>query len=128
MGKFRVAFASSNNAYIDEHFGSAQYFQIYDIDEEEAEYVEERRINPLCKGHCEGGFDAAYDLLIDADAIFVLRIGESAASYMIQHGKRVFEAHGFIEDIVNELIADGFAKDEDNAQENDTESKTLAAG
>lgn len=128
MGKLRVAFASSNNAYIDEHFGSAQYFQIYDIDEEEAEYVEERRINPLCKGHCEGGFDAAYDLLIDADAIFVLRIGESAASYMIQHGKRVFEAHGFIEDIVNELIADGFAKDEDNAQENDTESKTLAAG
>ena len=128
MGKLRVAFASSNNAYIDEHFGSAQYFQIYDIDEEEAEYVEERRINPLCKGHCEGGFDAAYDLLIDADAIFVLRIGESAASYMIQHGKRVFEAHGFIEDIVNELIADGFAKDEDKAQENDTERETLAAG
>ena len=128
MGKLRVAFASSNNAYIDEHFGSAQYFQIYDIDEEEAEYVEERRINPLCKGHCEGGFDAAYDLLIDADAIFVLRIGESAASYMIQHGKRVFEAHGFIEDIVNELIADGFAKDSDKAQENEDARETLAAG
>ena len=120
MGKLRVAFASSNNAYIDEHFGSAQYFQVYDIDESEATYVEERRINPLCKGHCEGGFDAAYELLIDTDAIFVLRIGESAAGYMIQHGKRVFEAHGFIENIVNELIADGFAKDSDKANENDS--------
>lgn len=120
MSKLRVAFASSNNAYIDEHFGSAQYFQIYDIDEEEATYVEERRINPLCKGHCEGGFDAAYELLIDTDAIFVLRIGESAAGYMIQHGKRVFEAHGFIENIVKELIADGFAKDSDRQQENNS--------
>lgn len=119
MGKIRVAFASSNNAYIDEHFGSAQYFQIYDIDEEEAEYIEERRINPLCKGHCEGGFDAAYELLIDTDAIFVLRIGESAAGYMIQHGKRVFEAHGFIENIVKELIADGFAKDTDETLVNE---------
>ncbi|WP_080666266.1 NifB/NifX family molybdenum-iron cluster-binding protein [Butyrivibrio fibrisolvens] len=126
MGKLRAAFASSNNAYIDEHFGSAQYFQIYDIDEKEAEYVEERRINPLCKGHCEGGFEAAYNLLKDTDAIFVLRIGESAAGYMIQHGKRVFEAHGFIENIVNELIGDGFAKDSDT--DNDNENVVLASG
>lgn len=111
MGKIRAAFASSNNAYIDEHFGSAQYFQIYDIDEENSAYVEERRINPLCKGHCEGGFEALYDLLEDVDSVFVLRIGESAAGYMIQHGKRVFEAHGFIEDITKELINDGFAKE-----------------
>jgi predicted Fe-Mo cluster-binding NifX family protein len=125
MGKLRAAFASSNNAYIDEHFGSAQYFQIYDIDEKEAEYIEERRINPLCKGHCEGGFEAAYDLLKDTDAIFVLRIGESAAGYMIQHGKRVFEAHGFIENIVKELIGDGFAKDSDT--DNDNENVVLAS-
>ncbi len=128
MGKLRVAFASSNNAYIDEHFGSAQYFQIYDIDEEEATYVEERRINPLCKGHCEGGFDAAYELLIDTDAIFVLRIGESAAGYMIQHGKRVFEAHGFIENIVKELIADGFAKDSDKTLVNDDSQDPVNTG
>ena len=44
---------------------------------------------------------------------------------MIQHGKRVFEAHGFIENIVNELIGDGFAKDSDT--DNDNENVVLAS-
>ena len=43
MRTTRIAFASSNNAYIDEHFGSADYFQIYDLAGGEVTYVEERR-------------------------------------------------------------------------------------
>ncbi len=112
MRTTRIAFASSNNAYIDEHFGSADYFQIYDLAGGEVTYVEERRANPLCKGHCEGGFDEATRLLKDVDAVFVLKIGESAAYHMIQQGIRVFEAHGFVDKIVSELLDEHFGQRE----------------
>lgn len=99
----RVGFASIDGACVDQHFGSARYWQIYDIDTEDT-FVETRKTAAKCAGHCEGGFDHLLEALHDCDALFVSRIGESAAAYMIAQGKRVFEAQGPLEDIISELI------------------------
>jgi hypothetical protein len=43
------------------------------------------------------------EALNDCDAVFVNRIGQSAAEFMIGHGKRVFEAAGAVDAIIAEL-------------------------
>jgi predicted Fe-Mo cluster-binding NifX family protein len=101
----RIAFASIDGAAIDQHFGSARYWQIYDIaDDGTYSHLEARKTAAKCQGHCEGGFDHLLDVLRDCDAIFVLKIGQGAAAFMIQNGKRVFEAAGEVQEIIAQLI------------------------
>ena len=100
---YRIAFAGAGEC-VDQHFGSARCFQVYDLaDGGNHEHIETRRTEAKCQGHCEGGFDSLLRVLLDCDAVFVSRIGQSAAEFMISRGKRVFEASGKIEDILAEL-------------------------
>ncbi len=103
--KIRIAFASTDGAYIDQHFGSARFFQIYDLDGAVYEPVESRQTKAYCQGNCEGGFDHLYEALKDCDAVFVLKIGQGAAAYMIGRGKRVFEAYGAVDEILEQVLA-----------------------
>jgi len=107
----RVAFASMDGSRIDQHFGSARYFQVYDINGGEYRHVETRKPPAKCQGHCEGGFDHLLEALNDCDAIFVSMIGQSAAEFMIEHGKRVFEAEGAVEAIIAELAKKNILKE-----------------
>jgi len=100
---FRVAFASIDGSCVDQHFGSAHYFHVYDISGSKYDHVETRRPAAKCQGHCEGGFDHLLAALSDCDAVFVSQIGQAAAAFMIGHGKRVFEAKGAVEEIIAEL-------------------------
>jgi nitrogen fixation protein NifX len=100
---YRIGFASIDGTVIDQHFGSARYWQIYDVDKE-ARFVETRKTAAKCQGHCEGGFDHLLSVLEDCDAIFVLKIGQAAAAVMIAKGKRVFEATGEVEEILAQLV------------------------
>jgi predicted Fe-Mo cluster-binding NifX family protein len=99
---FRIAFASTGE-YIDQHFVSARYFQVYDIADNEHHHVETRKAEGKCRSNCEGGFNHLLEILNDCDAVFVSKIGQSAAAFMIAHGKRVFEAAGAVEEIIAEL-------------------------
>ncbi|MFV0412829.1 MAG: NifB/NifX family molybdenum-iron cluster-binding protein [Oscillospiraceae bacterium] len=101
----RIAFASTNGDYVDQHFGSARYFQIFEVEGESSKLVETRTAQPQCQGSCEGGFEGLLQTLADCDAVFVLKIGQGAAAYMISHGKRVFEAYGLVDEILQQLAA-----------------------
>jgi nitrogen fixation protein NifX len=102
----RIAFASIDGTYVDQHFGSARIFQVFDIAGGSYELVDSRIIDAFCGGHCEGGFDHLLKALSDCNAIFISKIGKSAAAFMIQHGKRIFEASGPVEKIIQQVIAD----------------------
>jgi hypothetical protein len=65
--------------------------------------VEQRVTSAKCKGNCEGGFEHILSTLADVDAIFVSKIGETAAAYTIRSGKRIFEAQGEIDEIIRKL-------------------------
>ncbi len=103
----RIALASIDGTYVDQHFGSARIFQVFDVAGDSWALVESRRTAALCRGSCEGGFEHLLEALDDCDAVFVSRIGPSAAAFMIGHGKRVFEAAGPVEDILEEIISQG---------------------
>ena len=106
----RIGLASIDGSYVDQHFGAARYWQIYELGEE-AIFIETRKTRPSCKGHCEGGFDAALEVLEDCDALFVAKIGEAAALAMLQKGKRVFEAAGPVDEIIEEILGQGLLDD-----------------
>ena len=109
---YRIAFASAGE-YVDEHFGSARYFQVYDLaDSGNHEHVETRRTEAKYRGDCEGGFDHILQILNDCDAVFINKIGQSAAAFMIAQGKRVFEASGRLEDIIAQLKKENFLEKE----------------
>jgi predicted Fe-Mo cluster-binding NifX family protein len=102
---YRIAFAGTGE-YIDQHFGSARYFQVYDLaDDGTYTAVETREAAASCQGNCEGGFGHLLTVLDDCDAVFVSKIGPGAAAFMIQNGKRVFEASGRMEEIIAHLIS-----------------------
>ncbi len=99
----RVGFASTDGIYVNEHFGHAKYWEIYDIGED-ADIVETRLVRTGCNCHDTGLLDETLEQLSDCDALFVARIGEGAAAYLMKKGKRIFEAAGDIALIIEKLI------------------------
>jgi predicted Fe-Mo cluster-binding NifX family protein len=104
----RIAFASIDGTAIDQHFGSARYWQIYDIKIDSFTYITMRKTEAKCQGNCEGGFNHLFEILKDCHAVFVARIGQGAAAFMIAKGIRVFEAMGSVEDIIFKLQGSNF--------------------
>ena len=104
----RAAIATTDGKVINEHFGRAKAFHIVELTDNSYSFVETREIEPCCheQDHNESDFDKVIELLSDCDGVFVSRIGTVASAYLISHGLRVFEAPGFIEDVMNKVISD----------------------
>ena len=106
----RIAFASMDNCLVDQHFGSARYWQIYDLDGDST-FAGTRKLQTVYQGHHEGKFEQLLTVLNDCDAVVVSQIGESAAAYMLRHNKRVFEASGEVSAIITELLGGNLLKE-----------------
>ena len=112
---YRVAVASTDGKVINQHFGHAEQFHIFDVSDENFEFLESRDINACCQGHTHdiSNFDRVTELLSDCQAIFVSQIGAGAAAYMIKKGVRVFEAPYVIEDVLFTVIHSQLLNSED---------------
>lgn len=102
----RIAVSTHSGELIDEHFGHAKFFRVYEISEGGYELLEVRDAVAACQhalGHDTTRFDKIIELLSDCDALFVEKIGIGAAAYLIEKGVRVFEAKGSIEALLQKL-------------------------
>ncbi|MFT3951213.1 MAG: NifB/NifX family molybdenum-iron cluster-binding protein [Oscillospiraceae bacterium] len=108
MPEHRVAVATTDGKVVNEHFGRAKFFTVFDIGENGIVFAERRDTIAVCRefSHNESDFDKVIKLLGDCEAVFVAKIGYGAAAYIIQKGLRVFEAPGFIEDVLQKVIDD----------------------
>ena len=98
----RIGMATTDGVYVNEHFGNAKYWDIYELDEE-SEFVETRMVRYGCNCHDPKLFDDMLKALDDCEALFVSRIGEVAANYLMSKGKRIFEAAGPVDGILEQL-------------------------
>ena len=76
----RAALATSGGGLIDQHFGQAEAFAIYDVDDHGAHLRDTRVVVPYCHGPTECGEDAAVwpdtlRALADCDVVLCARIG-----------------------------------------------------
>lgn len=81
--QFRIAVASKSGRLVDQHFGHAAEFRIYQGDGEAFHLVEERRVEQYCQGveecdEVEAKKDAIIGAIKDCDAVLSLRIGYHA--------------------------------------------------
>ncbi len=84
MGKTRIAIVSTDGVTVDAHFGKADHFLIYDLDDQMT-LVERRATEPLSVGEAEHPFDAdKFDhisaLLCDCAKVYMTKIGDVPAA------------------------------------------------
>lgn len=104
----RVAVASSDGKFINQHFGHAEQFLIFDIDEEgEYEFIELRKNEPTCSGgnHTAGSMKNAVGVLDGVKVVLVAQIGPGASQNLLQNGIQSFSVPSYIDESLEKLGA-----------------------
>ncbi|MDR0430339.1 MAG: hypothetical protein LBH58_07695 [Tannerellaceae bacterium] len=104
---YRIAIASSNGESIDQHFGQAENFLIYEITTDGAEFIEDREVTNVGqekKQHSDSNISQRTDLLHDCKAVFVLKIGMRSSRYLYEHKISSFEVNFPINRVLNTLV------------------------
>lgn len=102
----RMAVATSNGILVDQHFGHAEEFYIYESDGIEVKFIEKRKTLPHCVGReeCddrkEGKIEAIISTIKDCGIVLALRIGASPSKKLTALGIKPVATYDRIEDAV----------------------------
>ena len=104
----RIAVASKSGTLVDQHFGHAERFLIYEVTDAAANLVEEKRVERYCsydeahplRGHLLRAISSALD---GCRAIVCAKIGEAPQEEMERLGFRVYTLQGGIKPALMEL-------------------------
>ncbi len=101
----KIAFATSDRKAVNQHFGAAESFAIYEVSEDDAKLIEVAEfIETAMDGH-EGKLAAKVELLGDCAAVYCNAAGASAIQQLLAGGiqpMRVDEGSA-IEELLNGL-------------------------
>jgi len=108
-GQYRFAVCSKDGTLIDQHFGHAERFLIYDYDDGEISLAETRAVDSYCSGP-ENGEDeekikATVNMLSDCSAVLCMRIGYYPSQFLKNKGIQVITTYHRIEDGIKEAAA-----------------------
>jgi predicted Fe-Mo cluster-binding NifX family protein len=101
----KFAVASKSGMLVDQHFGHANDFYIYESDGENVRFSEKRNVPRYCAGNevCEdeeNKIDTIIKVISDCNGILALRIGDSPSKKLLEKGLKVFITYDRIEDAV----------------------------
>lgn len=102
---YRFAIASKSGMLVDQHFGHAMEFYIYDYKEGRAVYKEKREVEKYCTGvdDCDAHEDKIGKILHtikDCNGVIAMRIGESPKKKLKEMGIKVISTYDRIKDAV----------------------------
>ncbi len=103
---FRVAVASNDGKIINQHFGHAKQFLIFDIDDKgNFEFIELRENVPSCSGgkHSSGSMESTIELIKDVDIVLVSQIGPGASQSLISNGIQPYMMPTYIDEALEKL-------------------------
>lgn len=103
-----IAVASKDGREINQHFGHAERFLIYDVTDAEIRLVDEKKVDRYCtydpehplRGHL---LRAISDALQGCRAVVCAQIGECPQQEMARLGVEAFALHGPIKTTLTEL-------------------------
>ncbi|MGB8698584.1 MAG: nitrogenase cofactor biosynthesis protein NifB [Thermosynechococcaceae cyanobacterium] len=102
--KILLAVATKGGGLVNQHFGHAKEFMIYEVDGSEARFVTHRKIDH----YCQGGYGEAATLegviktIADCKAVLVSKIGDCPQKELAQAGIQSVEAYDVIEKVARE--------------------------
>ena len=100
----QIAIATTDGLTVDEHFGRAKKFLIYNVTATSFDLVMERVVEPYATGEKEHTFDAdrfqeVAKTLTDCKKVFITKIGEEPANALKKEGIEAVVYSGPIRDI-----------------------------
>jgi nitrogen fixation protein NifB len=105
--KILVAVATKGGGMVNQHFGHAKEFQVFEVDANEAKFVGHRKIDHYCQGGY--GEEATLDHIIkaigDCKAVLVSKIGHCPQEELQKAGIQAVEAYDVIEKVASEFYA-----------------------
>ncbi|MDS1030214.1 NifB/NifX family molybdenum-iron cluster-binding protein [Bacillota bacterium LX-D] len=104
---YKIAVASSDGKFINEHFGRSKQFLIFEVAENnEYRFLELRHNTPPCNSgeHGEDQMEKTINLLSDCSIVLVSQIGPGAERKLQAKGMRSYSVPDFIEDALTKLI------------------------
>ncbi|HID99786.1 MAG TPA: dinitrogenase iron-molybdenum cofactor biosynthesis protein [Thiotrichaceae bacterium] len=101
----KIAIASSDGKMVNQHFGKAKQFLIFEVDDEEINFIEIRKNQPACGstefgGHTENALNRTVSLISDCEAVLCRRIGLGAEEELRKYGIEPVVAPYFIKEAV----------------------------
>jgi nitrogen fixation protein NifX len=99
MDKILIGIVSTDGKNINEHFGRARDFYIYEINGNEINFIEKREISGA-----EGKWEIYYESLKDCSYIFAGAAGVHPVNFFAQKGIRVASGEGNIEKALKGFI------------------------
>ncbi|WP_347987928.1 nitrogen fixation protein NifX [Methylomonas sp. AM2-LC] len=101
----KVAFATSDMAHVNQHFGSAQCFALYAVDPENAQMLEALQFGELSQDGNEDKLSVKLQLLEGCAAVYCQAVGASAIKQIVAHGIQPIKVHEgcTIKDLVGDL-------------------------
>lgn len=82
----KIGFATSDRRAVDQHFGAAEAFAIYELDESVARLVEVAQFTETEMDGHEGKLAAKVELLLDCAAVYCNAAGASAIQQLLAKG------------------------------------------
>jgi predicted Fe-Mo cluster-binding NifX family protein len=106
MMAYKVAVASTDGKFVNEHFGRATQFLIFEIDQGKYRFIELLKTRPYCNQgeHDDQQLRTAIESLQGCRAVVVSQIGNGAAEVLKRQEIVPFEIRDFIEDALSKLI------------------------
>uniref|UniRef100_B8HWE0 FeMo cofactor biosynthesis protein NifB n=1 Tax=Cyanothece sp. (strain PCC 7425 / ATCC 29141) TaxID=395961 RepID=B8HWE0_CYAP4 len=110
--KILVAVATKGGGIVNQHFGHAKEFQIFEVDANEAKFVGHRKIDHYCQsGYGEDAtLEHTIKAIADCKAILVSKVGECPKAELREAGLEVVEAYDVIEKVAREFYDRYFAE------------------
>lgn len=102
--KVLVAVATKGGGLVNQHFGHAKEFQIYEVDGSEVKYVGHRKVDHFCQGGYseKATMEKIIEAISDCKAVLVSKVGESPKEKLNNAGIEVVEAYDMIEKVALE--------------------------
>jgi len=107
----KIAFATTDMEYVNQHFGSAKSFAVYAVDMEDSQLLEAAQFGELAQDGNEDKLSVKIQLLEGCAAVYCQAIGASAINQLISNGIQPVKVHegskikDLIVDLQNELKA-----------------------
>jgi nitrogenase molybdenum-iron protein alpha/beta subunit/MoaA/NifB/PqqE/SkfB family radical SAM enzyme len=105
------AVSSKSGVLVDQHFGHASDFYIYEYKNKTIRFKERRSVNKYCEGsdNCggmekEGRMDAILETVKDCNGVVAMRIGEAPKQKLKEKSIETFTTYDRIEDAVKQAV------------------------
>lgn len=110
----RVAVASSDGRYVNDHFGRARQFLVFEIKDDQFRFLEVRENVPPCLGgeHDDHRLARTVELFSDCRGVLVSRIGPGAIEALAARGIEAYVIPDFIDEALKRLISSGELKND----------------